>query len=108
MPPQRLRKFAYLDRGRYAVQLARVFACFPRDQILVLKYEAFRKQQQDVVNEVFHFLKLDPPRFRPVEAHNIPHQRKLRSDERAFALELVREDIARVEEILGWDCSDWS
>ncbi|MBV9009247.1 MAG: sulfotransferase [Verrucomicrobia bacterium] len=107
LPPPRSRKFAYVDRGRYAGQIARVFALFPKEQVLVLKYETFRERQQHVVDKVFRFLELEPPRFRPVEAHNIPHGRKLRPDERASAFELLKNDIFCLEEILGWDCSDW-
>ena len=40
--PKQLRKFSYVDRGRYAEQLERAFRLFPREQFLVIKYETFR------------------------------------------------------------------
>lgn len=105
--PKQLRKFSYLDRGRYAEQLERAFRLFPRELFLVIKYEAFRARQRAVVEAVFRFLGLSPPRFRAVEAHDIPYARKLRSEERAAVREILRGDIGRLEVLLGWDCSDW-
>lgn len=107
LPPERLRKFAYIDRGRYAEQLGRVFGLFPCEQVLVLKYEQFRARQRELVDEVFRFLDLKPLRFRAIEAHDIPYQRQIEPGERALAGEILRNDIRRVEEMLGWDCADW-
>ena len=39
--PKQLRKFSYVDRGRYADQLERAFRLFPREQFLVIKYRDF-------------------------------------------------------------------
>jgi Sulfotransferase domain len=107
LPPEKLRKVAYLDRGRYGAQIGRVLSIFPRDQLLILKYEKFRARQRELVDEVFQFLQLPPVRFRSIEAHDIPYQRKLRSEERAFVLEILRQDVSQLESILSWDCSDW-
>ena len=105
--PKQLRKFSYVDRGRYGEQLERAFRLFPREQFLVIKYEAFRAQQGETVEEVFRFLNLKPVRFRAVEAHDIPYSRKLRDEERAVVLEILKSDIGGLEALLGWDCSDW-
>ncbi len=107
LPPTQLRKFAYADRGRYGEQLERAFALFPREQFLVLRYEEFRGRQRDLVDQVFQFLQLKPVPFRPVEAHDIPYQRNIRPDERAFVSQLLRGDIDRLESMLGWDCVAW-
>jgi len=105
--PQQLRKFSYVDRGRYADQLERAFRLFPREQFLVIKYETFRAQQRETVEGVFRFLNLKPVRFRSVEAHDIPYARQIREDERAAVREILKSDIGRIEVLLGWDCSDW-
>jgi Sulfotransferase domain len=105
--PKQLRKFSYLDRGRYAEQLERAFRLFRREQFLVIKYETFRARQREMVDEVFRFLNLTPVRFRPVEAHDIPYSRKIRAEERTAAWEILKTDIGRLETLLGWDCSDW-
>jgi Sulfotransferase domain len=105
--PKQLRKFSYVERGRYAEQLERAFRLFPRERFLVIKYEKFRACQCEMVEAVFRFLGLSPPRFRAVEAHDIPYARKLRDEERAAVREILQSDIGRVEALLGWDCSDW-
>ncbi len=91
--PKQLRKFSYVDRGRYAEQLERAFHLFPRERFLVIKYE--------------EFLGLSSPRFRAVEAHDIPYARKLRDEERGAVREILQSDIGRLEALLSWDCSDW-
>jgi hypothetical protein len=105
--PKQLRKFSYVDRGRYAEQLERAFHLFPRERFLVIKYEEFRARQREMVDAVFRFLGLSSPRFRAVEAHDIPYARKLRDEERAAVREILHTDIGRLEALLGWDCSDW-
>jgi Sulfotransferase domain len=107
LPPERLRKFAYLDRGRYGEQITRALSIFPREQFLILKYEEFRARQRELIDEVFRFLNLPPVRFRRVEAHDIPYQRNIRPEERAAVYQMLPEDIARLEQLLCWDCSDW-
>jgi hypothetical protein len=105
--PKQLRKFSYVDRGRYAEQLERAFQLFPPKHFLVIKYEEFRARQREMVDEVFRFLGLSSPRFRAVEAHDIPYARELRDEERAAVREILQSDIGRLEVLLGWDCSDW-
>jgi hypothetical protein len=105
--PRQLRKLAYVDRGRYAEQLQRAFRLFPREQFLIIKYERFRGRQREVVEDVFRFLNLSPVRFRAVEAHDIPYERKIREEERTAVWNIVKSDIAQLETLLGWDCSDW-
>jgi hypothetical protein len=105
--PKQLRKFSYLDRGRYAEQLERAFRLFPRERFLVLKYETFRARQREIVDQVFRFLNLTPLRFRAVEAHDIPYARKIRPEERTAVWEILKSDIGRLETLLQWDCSDW-
>src|SRR5437763_2603905 len=61
--PKQLRKFSYVDRGRYGEQLERAFRLFPREQFLVIKYEEFRARQREMVETVFRFLGLSTTRF---------------------------------------------
>jgi Sulfotransferase domain len=105
--PKQLRKFSYVDRGRYGEQLERAFRLFPQEQFLVIKYEDFRARQRQTVETVFRFLNVEPTRFRAVEAHDIPYARKIRDEERAAVRDILQSDIARLEALLRWDCSDW-
>src|SRR5213078_4980276 len=44
-PPTEARRFAYVDRGFYAQQLVRLFKFFTREQVKVVKFEAFEDKQ---------------------------------------------------------------
>lgn len=105
--PKQLRKFSYVDRGCYGEQLERAFRIFPREQFCIIKYEEFRKRQRETINAILSFLGLVPGRFRRIEAHSIPYERAIRPEERAAVFEILRDDIARLESILRWNCSDW-
>ncbi len=49
----------YSDHVRYAEQLRRFHAVFPREQVLVLAYEDYRRDNEAVVREVLRFLEVD-------------------------------------------------
>jgi hypothetical protein len=37
----------------------------------------------------------------------VPYERAMNWEERIFLYNLFAEDIAKVEQILDWDCADW-
>jgi hypothetical protein len=49
----------YSERVRYVEQLRRYHAVFPRDQVLVLIYEDFRRDNEGTVRTVLRFLDVD-------------------------------------------------
>jgi hypothetical protein len=53
------RLLLYSEHVRYAAQLRRFYEVFPREQILVLTYEDFRRHNQETVEAVLRFLELD-------------------------------------------------
>src|SRR5947207_567959 len=61
-PPAQARRFAYVDRGFYGQQLARLFKFFPRDQVKAVKFEDFREKQRKTLASIFSFLGLKPLR----------------------------------------------
>jgi hypothetical protein len=50
------RHASYLDRGRYGVQLARFLEHFPREQLLVLRYDALARDAPATAQQVAAFL----------------------------------------------------
>ena len=56
--------FGYSRFPRYGEQMARYLALFPRDQILVLEYEAFRADDQAYLAEICRFIGVDDS-YRP-------------------------------------------
>src|SRR5205823_3885072 len=107
-PPAQARRFAYVDRGFYGQQLARLFKFFPRDQVKAVKFEHFRDKQRETLTSVFSFLGLEPLRsVRSKDRNVVPYERAMNWEERIFLYNLFAEDITKVEQLLGWDCSEW-
>ncbi len=102
------RRFAYVDRGRYSSQIERVFRFFPREQVLIIKYENYRRDYSGTVDSVFDFLGVKRlPGLKNRERNVGPYQRKMTPEEREHVSAIFKEDIAKLEALLGWDCSDW-
>jgi hypothetical protein len=107
-PPAEARRFAYIDRGFYGRQLAHLFKFFPRQQIKVVKFEQFTHNQPQTLDAIFSFLGVKPLRsVRSKDRNVVPYERAMNWEERVFLYHLFTEDIANVERMLGWDCSDW-
>jgi hypothetical protein len=106
--PHQPRRTSYLDRGFYFEQMERVFRFFPREQVSVIKFEDLRRNTTEVVNCVFPFLGVPPlAEVKNEEQNQIPYQRRISPEERRYLSRLYEEDIARLEKLLNWDCSDW-
>jgi hypothetical protein len=107
-PPTEARRFAYVDRGFYAEQLDRLFKLFPREQVKAVKFEEFKNKQRETLVSIFSFLGLEPLRsMRSKDRNVVPYERVMNWEERIFLYNLFAEDIAKLERMLGWDCSDW-
>ncbi len=71
----------YSDRLRYVEQLERYAAVFPREQMLVLIYDDFRRDNEGTVRSVLRFLEVDETvPIALVEANPTVHVRSLRAD----------------------------
>jgi hypothetical protein len=107
-PASQSRRKSYLARGFYFEQIERVFRLFPREQVRVIKFEEFRKRTPEMVKEVFCFLGVKPlAKIKNREQNLIPYERKITPEERRYLYDLYEQDIARLEQLLNWDCSDW-
>ena len=107
-PSSQSRRRSYVDRGFYSEQVERVFRFFPRDQVRVIKFEEFRRRTSEVVNDVCRFLGVKPlTKLKNREQNLIPYERQITDEERAYLCSVYQEDIGRLEQLLGWDCSDW-
>ncbi len=107
-PKIEARRFAYVDRGFYGRQLERVFKLFPREQVKAIKFENFKANQLETLASVLSFLDCKAPRsIRNKDRNIVPYERAMNWEERVFLFNLFADDIARVEQLLGWDCSDW-
>jgi len=99
---------AYIARSLYTPQLERVFNLFAREQVFVIKYEAFRSDPFPILDRLFDFLGVDRKAGLKNKERNVgSYSRKLTAEERAHAGAIFKDDISSVEKLLGWDCSDW-
>jgi len=102
------RRFAYVDRGFYSGQLERVFKFFPREQVHFVKFEDFRDRKQETLDGIFEFLGVKPSlRVRDKDRNIVPYERTITAEEREYLSEVFSAEIAKLEQMLGWDCSDW-
>jgi hypothetical protein len=102
------RRFAYVDRGFYSVQLDRVFKFFPREQVHIVKFENFRDRKQDALDSIFDFL--DVKRIRSVrdkDRNVVPYERAMTAEERKYLAEVFLAEFGKLEQMLGWDLADW-
>lgn len=53
-------KTSYIDRSRYAMQLERFLAVYPREQIMVLEQDDLRLSRAETLRRVFEFTGADP------------------------------------------------
>lgn len=102
-------KYRYVASGHYGPQLAELLRVFPRDQVLLLKYEDFQRDQVGHVREAVRFVGgPDDHRIPAVRRVNVwGYNRSLGRDEFLELLPHYESDIAAVEAATGWDCSDW-
>jgi hypothetical protein len=102
------RRFAYVDRGFYSRQLERVFKFFPREQVHVVKFENFRDRKQETLDGIFKFLGVKSlPRVRDKDRNVVPYERTMTPEEQNYLSEVFSPEITKLEQMLGWDCSDW-
>lgn len=98
----------YIGKGKYAEQIKRIQKHFPKEQILLIKSERFFEDPKPELERVCHFLDIKP------FVSPILHMNQSRADysvmnkkENDLLQEVYKDEITKVEELTGWDCSDW-
>ncbi len=73
-----------------------------------VKFENFQANQRETVTSILSFLGRKPLRsIRNKDRNIVPYERAMNWEERVFLYNLFAEDIAKVEQLLGWNCADW-
>ncbi|MEY2543753.1 MAG: hypothetical protein QOE81_1214 [Verrucomicrobiota bacterium] len=108
LPPIESRRFAYVDRGFYSGQLDRVFEFFQREQVKIVKFEDFRDRKQETLDQIFEFLGVKRlRRVRDKDRNVVPYERGMRPDERKYLSGVFSAELTKLEQMRGWDLSDW-
>lgn len=106
--PLQNRPFSYVDRGFYTAQLRRLWAFFPSEQVLVLRYEDLRDRASETLDRIFDFLGVSRlPALPPTVAHARPYVTRMSQREWRFLHDVFEFEIRALERLLRWDCSDW-
>jgi hypothetical protein len=99
------REYSYVERGYYGEQVERLFALFPRDQVLILKAEDLRADPNPALGAVNAFLGLPSPAPRePREVHvgrEMDYGGGLSAEDEAFLRDLYAADMARLKSLTG-------
>ena len=93
--------FSYLARGRYAEQLDRWFAVFPREQFLILRFEDLARDPLGVLNVTLDFLGLPRADDVSLEARNTRRYEPMTETTAARLTEYYEPHNARLEALLG-------
>jgi len=107
--PLQHRVYSYVDRGFYTTQIMRVLNFYKKNQLLIIKYDDFKLDQEATLNSIFQFLHVDPDKYRfgRVRALSAPPVREITMEERQFLLEVYSQEINKLEYLLDWDCTAW-
>lgn len=103
---ERHRRQSYLSRGRYAEQLERWFARFPRERFLILQSEWFFREPQAAMDLTCRFLELPEFVVTPHPATNAQKYPRLDADLRRELEEYYAPHNARLRTLLGREF-DW-
>lgn len=106
--PLQSRPYSYVSRGFYIEQLYRIWSLFPREQVLVLKYDLLRDDPLTAMNTICDFLDISHfNRLKENRARVYPYLGQMDHSSRSFLRSLFESEIRRLEKELRWDCSNW-
>ena len=106
--PHEFRRFAYIERGFYARQLARMWQYFPVEQTLVFRSEELRAAPDVALARIAAFLGVaDFPRVALKSIHARQYEGEMSPDDKRYLIGVFEQDIRELERLLRWDCSEW-
>ncbi len=95
------RNFSYKSRGRYAEQLERWFALFPKEQFLILRSEDLFANPEKVTREVYEFLGIPHLQLEQYQNVNPGNYPSAESDTINLLIEYFRPHNQKLAELLG-------
>lgn len=101
------KNFSYLDKGFYSRQLKHLYQYFDPHQVLCLRAENIADNPEVAVYQVFEFLDLPYIEVDTAAQQVGNYTQSMPAEVYNELIEIYRRDVYRVEELLGWNCSDW-
>lgn len=109
--PREARMFSYVERGRYAQQLRRLFALFPRENVHILRTDRLWQDGAASLAAICGFLGIDAPQAASPAEYRVPvdsrHIGQLGARERRRLDAVFRRSIEETQALTGLDLSDW-
>ncbi|MDY6937084.1 MAG: sulfotransferase domain-containing protein [Cyanobacteriota bacterium] len=105
--PRQDRLFSYVDKGFYVRQIERMERYFSRSQMLFLKTEDLSDRHTETVDKVCEFIGVSPLNHQAAKRVFSNTYEPMSVADRQFLQERYRAEIAKLETLLGWDCSSW-
>jgi len=102
-------KYRYARAGLYAAQIRQAKAVFAPENLLLIKYEEFSRDQAAWVGRAAAFIgSVATPVTRRIRRSNVwGYRAPLTRAEFDALLPFYLPDIAEVEALTGWNCDDW-
>ncbi|TSA02037.1 MAG: hypothetical protein D4R76_08275 [Methylococcus sp.] len=102
-------KYRYIGAGRYADQIRALRAALPEENILLIKYEEFTRDQLAQVKAVSRFIggPVDPDVPAIKSVNTWAYRRAMTREEFDTVLAYYQDEITDIEGLTGWDLSDW-
>ena len=106
--PHQDRVHSYSDRGFYSSQIRRLWRLFGIDNVLVMRQTWLQSDHQACLNRVCDHLGIDPmPNVPPLQERVGRYDTTMDEATRAVLQQRFKPEIQQLEQMLGWDCSDW-
>ena len=97
-----------MERGFYSDQIKQIQSTFNNDQLLLLQNESLRNDPNKVLGKVAKFLSISSfETVEHVEIHTRSYPIELSNDEFDFLHIFYKDEILKLESLLGWDLSEW-
>lgn len=101
------RVHSYIDRGFYSVQIERMRRYFPMQQMLFLKNEELIYNHHDSMRRIFNFLGIQYSAIIQPKLINMHIYKSMKVMDKKFLLEKFQDDLCKLEQLFGWNCSKW-
>lgn len=100
--------FSYVERGFYVDQIRRIQSYFPARQILIIKQEELLDHHDATLSSICKFLEVEAIEpLEPIVKFMGSYSSPIGASDNTYLRELYWKEIGSLEQMLGWDCSDW-
>ncbi|PVE41831.1 sulfotransferase family protein [Limnohabitans planktonicus] len=107
LPLQEMR-FSYTARGHYSQQLHRLYSLFPRDQILVFRFERLAHDPEGLLAEIHRFLGITVSLQKSIpKMHALPYVAPLSDEDHCLLIDIFESELLNLEALTGWNCDTW-